>query len=109
MTKIQDFETNHYDRITVVDHDLTGKRLLTASADHRVKVYERATADSDPVLKDTWTAHNADIRDVSRRNIFQPIFRSMADSSGPGKMVPSNLGYPYRDHLKRLDPQDLGA
>ena len=64
MTRIQEFETDHHDQITVIDHNFTGKRMLTASADHRVKVYERATLDSEPVLKDTWTAHNADIRDV---------------------------------------------
>lgn len=67
MTRIQELEITHHDRITVVDHNLTGKRMLTASADHRVKVYERATVDSEPVLKDTFLAHNADIRDVSRR------------------------------------------
>ena len=101
MTKIQELETNHYDCITVIDHNLTGKRLLTASADHRVKVYERATVDSEPLLKDTWTAHNADIRDVSYKpQETRHETMSILAERISGEMVSSDLGNTYCNDLE---------
>ena len=64
MATIDDFEPGHHDRVTVLDINFDGTRILTASADHRVKVWERNPGTGQRTLTETWTAHDADIRDV---------------------------------------------
>jgi WD40 repeat protein len=56
----------HEDMITAMKHNFDGTRFLTASSDHRVKVYHKVEgSDDEMVLDDTWTAHDAEVRDVS--------------------------------------------
>lgn len=64
MTQIEEFEPSHNDRVTALDINFDGTRILTASADHRLKVWERDPETAETILTDTWTAHDADIRDV---------------------------------------------
>jgi nucleoporin SEH1 len=64
MATVDDFEPGHHDRVTVLHVNFDGTRILTASADHRVKVWERSPETGQRTLTDTWTAHDADIRDV---------------------------------------------
>jgi WD40 repeat protein len=64
MATIDDFEPGHHDRVTVLHVSFDGTRILTASADHRVKAWERNPETGQRTLTDTWTAHDADIRDV---------------------------------------------
>jgi hypothetical protein len=59
------FETGHNDRVTVVHSNFNGTKILTGSIDHRVKVWERDRRTGERTLLDTFTAHDADIRDVS--------------------------------------------
>ena len=64
MATIDDFEPGHHDRVTVLHVNFDGTRILTASADHRVKIWERDPETGVKTLTETWTAHDADIRDV---------------------------------------------
>jgi len=64
MTQADEFDPGHADRVTVLHLNFTSTRILTASADHRIKVWERDLESGEQALIDTWTAHDADIRDV---------------------------------------------
>ncbi|ERF76745.1 hypothetical protein EPUS_02284 [Endocarpon pusillum Z07020] len=64
MTQADEFDPAHADRVTVLHVNFTSTRILTASADHRIKVWERDAESGEQILTDTWTAHDADIRDA---------------------------------------------
>lgn len=65
MAPTQPFDAGHNDRVTAVHANFYGTRILTASIDHRIKVWERDPKTGERTLLDTFTAHDADIRDVS--------------------------------------------
>ena len=56
------FEPNHLDVILAVDFNFYGNRMATASADHRVKVFDRREDSWN--LVDTFGANDAEITDV---------------------------------------------
>lgn len=58
-----DFDAGHRDLVTVTKFNFYGNRIVTASSDHRMKVWD--LKDGDWQLTDTWRAHDAEIRDVS--------------------------------------------
>jgi WD40 repeat protein len=55
----------HEDLLTQIKHNFDGTRCLTASSDHRIKVYHTNPQTDKLELDDTWTAHDAEVRDVS--------------------------------------------
>lgn len=57
-----DFDAGHRDLVAVSKFNYYGNRLLTASLDHRMKVWD--LKDGQWQLVDTWRAHDAEIRDV---------------------------------------------
>lgn len=58
-----DFDAGHRDLVTVTKFNFYGSRIVTASSDHRMKVWD--LKDGQWQLIDTWRAHDAEIRDVS--------------------------------------------
>lgn len=64
MDEVEQFEPDHEDRVTVLHSNYDGSRILTASVDHRVKVWNRDATTGERTLVETFTAHDADIRDV---------------------------------------------
>lgn len=64
MGHLEEFEAGHEDRVTVLHVNYDGSRILTASIDHRVKVWNVDKKTGERVLVDTFTAHDADIRDA---------------------------------------------
>ncbi|KIX02168.1 uncharacterized protein Z518_08107 [Rhinocladiella mackenziei CBS 650.93] len=64
MAKTEEFETGHHDRVTVLSINFNGTRILTASIDHRIKVWDRNPKTGERMLTDTFTAHDSDIRDA---------------------------------------------
>ena len=64
MDEVEQFDPNHEDRVTVLHTNFDGSRILTASIDHRVKVWDRDPVTGEKTLVETFTAHDADIRDV---------------------------------------------
>lgn len=71
MSGFADFDTGHRDLVTVTKFNFYGNRILTASSDHRMKVWDRK--DGDWQLTDTWRAHDAEIRDVSHSQRTKPL------------------------------------
>lgn len=64
MGSIEEFKPGHDDRVTVLHVNYDGTRLLTASIDHRIKVWAVDKETSSRTLIETFTAHDADIRDA---------------------------------------------
>ena len=68
MEEVEQFEPGHDDRVVVLHTNFDGSRMLTASIDHRVKVWGRDENTGERTLVDTFTAHDGDVRDV-RQNV----------------------------------------
>jgi WD40 repeat protein len=69
-------DNGHDDIITAMKHNFDGTRFLTASSDHRVKVYHKVEGNDDQMeLDDTWTAHDAEVRDVGHSLPQKSILR----------------------------------
>ncbi len=64
MGQTEEFEPAHDDRVTALHVNYDGSRILTASIDHRVKVWNVDRKTGERTLIDTFTAHDADIRDA---------------------------------------------
>ncbi|KAF2763056.1 WD40 repeat-like protein [Pseudovirgaria hyperparasitica] len=58
----QSFSHGHQDLVLAVDFNYFGTRMVTASSDHRLKVWDRK--DDNWNLADSWRAHDAEIVDV---------------------------------------------
>ncbi|KAJ5671197.1 hypothetical protein N7507_000324 [Penicillium longicatenatum] len=63
-----DFDAGHRDLVTVTKFNFYGNRIVTASADHRMKVWD--LKDGQWQLLDTWRAHDAEIRDATWNGPF---------------------------------------
>ncbi|PGH04625.1 hypothetical protein AJ79_07022 [Helicocarpus griseus UAMH5409] len=68
MTAFTDFDAGHRDLVTVTKFNFYGNRILTASSDHRIKVWDQK--DAGWQLIDTWRAHDAEIRDAAWNGPF---------------------------------------
>ncbi|KAM5456659.1 hypothetical protein MaudCBS49596_000900 [Microsporum audouinii] len=68
MTAFTEFDAGHRDLVTVTKFNFYGNRILTASADHRIKVWDQK--DDGWELVDTWRAHDAEIRDAAWNGPF---------------------------------------
>ena len=64
MGQVEEFEAGHDDRVTALHINYDGSRILTASIDHRVKVWNVDRKTGERTIIDTFTAHDADIRDA---------------------------------------------
>lgn len=56
------FAHGHQDLVLAVSYNFYGTRMVTASSDHRLKVWDRK--DERWVLTDEWKAHDAEVTDV---------------------------------------------
>lgn len=65
ITGFTDFDAGHRDLVTVTRFNFYGNRIVTASSDHRMKVWD--LKDGQWQLIDTWRAHDAEIRDVRQQ------------------------------------------
>jgi nucleoporin SEH1 len=68
MPGFADFDAGHRDLVTVTKFNFYGNRIVTASSDHRIKVWDQK--DDTWQLVDTWRAHDAEIRDVWGRSLI---------------------------------------
>lgn len=57
-----DLDAGHRELVTVTKFNFYGNRIVTASSDHRMKVWDQK--DGQWQLTDTWRAHDAEVRDV---------------------------------------------
>lgn len=63
MATFQTFSHGHQDLVLAVDFNYFGTRMVTASSDHRLKVWDKK--DESWTLVESWKAHDAEILDVS--------------------------------------------
>ncbi|KAJ6172325.1 hypothetical protein N7470_001392 [Penicillium chermesinum] len=63
-----DFDAGHRDLVAVTKFNFYGNRIVTASSDHRMKVWD--LSEGQWQLTDTWRAHDAEIRDASWNGPF---------------------------------------
>jgi nucleoporin SEH1 len=63
MASFQTFNHGHQDLVLAVDFNYFGNRMVTASSDHRLKVWDKK--DDSWTLVESWKAHDAEILDVS--------------------------------------------
>jgi WD40 repeat protein len=74
------FSHGHHDLVLAVDYNFYGTRMVTASSDHRLKVWDKK--DDGWTVTDVWKAHDAEVTDVSQcykiasLNIFLTVIRS---------------------------------
>jgi nucleoporin SEH1 len=59
----QTFAHGHQDLVLAVDFNYFGTRMVTASSDHRLKVWDKK--DESWTLVESWKAHDAEVVDVS--------------------------------------------
>ncbi|KAF7195269.1 hypothetical protein HII31_03475 [Pseudocercospora fuligena] len=64
------FSHGHQDLLLSVDYNYYGTRMATASADHKVKVWDRNEKTGQWVVTDVWTAHDAEVIDVKWNGPF---------------------------------------
>lgn len=60
----QRFSHGHQDLLLAVSYNFYGTRMASASADHKVKVWDRNDKSGQWVVIDVWTAHDAEVTDV---------------------------------------------
>jgi nucleoporin SEH1 len=58
----QTFSHGHHDLVLAVDFNYFGNRMVTASSDHRLKVWDKK--DDSWTLVESWKAHDAEVVDV---------------------------------------------
>lgn len=58
------FSHGHQDLLLAVSYNFYGTRMASASADHKVKVWDRNDKTGQWIVTDVWTAHDAEVTDV---------------------------------------------
>jgi WD40 repeat protein len=74
-TSFIDFDAGHRDLVTVTRFNFYGNRIVTASSDHRIKVWDQK--DGGWQLIDTWGAHDAEIRDVRKDTLSEVAWKAL--------------------------------
>ena len=76
------FSHGHHDLVLAVDYNFYGTRMVTASSDHRLKVWDRK--DDGWTVTDVWKAHDAEVTDVSQFCGIGPmsVFLTLNRSNG---------------------------
>jgi nucleoporin SEH1 len=70
----QTFSHGHQDLVLAVDFNYFGTRMVTASSDHRLKVWDKK--DDAWSLVESWKAHDAEVVDVSAVPVAPPAASS---------------------------------
>lgn len=84
--RFQTFSHGHQDLVLAVDFNYFGTRMVTASSDHRLKVWDKK--DDSWSLVESWKAHDAEIVDVSRTTLLSNLQPSPAQIRHPGICMP---------------------
>ena len=66
------FAHGHHDIVQSIHYNYNGKRMVTASSDHHLKVYNNK-GENDWELVDTWRGHDAEILDVNLTSSSRPL------------------------------------
>ncbi|KAI9729751.1 MAG: epoxide hydrolase, soluble (sEH) [Cirrosporium novae-zelandiae] len=81
MDTIRPFDHGHADLVQACHKSYDGRRLVTASSDHRLKVFDRKKDGTDQLV-DSWTAHDAEIIDVKWNSpLTTPLLASISEDT----------------------------
>lgn len=83
-SSFQRYNHGHNDLVLAVDYNFYGTRMVTASSDHHLKVWDRQK-DDEWVVTANWPAHDAEISDVS--SLMYLLIFPMATPRGSDLMV----------------------
>jgi nucleoporin SEH1 len=92
------FEHGHSDLVLAVDFNFYGTRMVTASSDHTLKVYDRK--DESWSLIDTWRAHDAEIVDVKWNGPFTGSIIGSIGEDGRFNLWEEDLLEPPHSHRR---------
>lgn len=84
-----EFDQDAQDVVLAVNYNLYGNRIVTASADHHLRVYDRNDATQEWSLTESWRGHDAEITDVSSViACMRTLFLSVCAFSKPMNCIP---------------------
>ena len=86
------FSHGHQDLLLAISYNFYGTRMATASADHKVKVWDRNEKTGQWSVTDVWTAHDAEVTNVKWN----------------GPFVGEHLGTIGEDGLIKIWQEDVG-
>ena len=72
VSSFQTFDHGHQDLVLAMHYNLYSTRLVTASSDHELRVFEKKGENWE--LLDRWRAHDAEIVDVSLYKKGQRVY-----------------------------------
>lgn len=104
-----EFNAGHRDLVVVTKFNFYGTRIVTASTDHRMKVWDQR--DGSWQLTDTWRAHDAEIRDAQWNGPFTGQHIGSVGEDMKFKMwqedvtQPPNSGRRFRPIFRMTAPQ----
>ncbi|GAM82698.1 hypothetical protein ANO11243_006810 [Dothideomycetidae sp. 11243] len=105
------FSHGHQDLVLAVDYNFYGTRMVTASSDHKLKVWDRQESSSDSwIVTDVWTAHDAEVTDVKWNGPFVgSILASVAEDGllriwQEDLLEPPNSGRRFKKIYEQLSP-----
>ncbi|KAI9800817.1 MAG: hypothetical protein M1825_003600 [Sarcosagium campestre] len=58
------FDHGHYDMVRTVAYNFYSDRIVTGSADHYLKVFNKQKKDGEWKIVDSWSAHDGEVTDV---------------------------------------------
>lgn len=103
-----DFDAGHRDLVTVTKFNFYGNRIVTASSDHRMKVWDQK--DGEWQLVDTWRAHDAEIRDVGKQpasNAFVLMLRLLIQATWNGPFTGQHIASVGEDMKCKIWQEDV--
>ena len=71
MTQVEQFDAAHGDKVVALHVNFDGSRILTASVDHRIKVWMRDSDTGELRLLDMFKAHDGDVKDVRPHSLVR--------------------------------------
>jgi nucleoporin SEH1 len=87
--KFSNFEHGHHDLVLAVDFNFYGNRMVTASSDHRLKVWDKKDEIWVPI--DSWRAHDAEVVDVKWNGPFTGSIIGSIGEDGQFKLWEENV------------------
>src|ERR1700759_3840669 len=87
--KFSTFEHGHHDLVLAVDFNFYGNRMVTASSDHRLKVWDKREETWVPI--DAWRAHDAEVVDVKWNGPFTGSIIGFIGEDGQFRLWEENV------------------
>ncbi|KAI9678293.1 MAG: epoxide hydrolase, soluble (sEH) [Caeruleum heppii] len=93
------YEHGHKDVVSCISYNFYGKRKVTGSADHTLKVWDRSSS-NEWKLVDTWTAHDAEIYEAKWLSPWMGEAIASIGDDGKLKIFEEDSTEPHRSGLR---------